>query len=69
MDRAVALAFEAPITRFHVHTCTIDGPGALGFYQRSGFVAVQRRIEIADDPRLAHGYDRSLAPHVPLIDP
>lgn len=69
MDRAVALAFDAPIEHFHVHTCTIDGPAALDFYLRSGFVAVGRKIEIADDPRIAHGYDRSLAPHVPLIDP
>ncbi|WP_299722366.1 GNAT family N-acetyltransferase [uncultured Tateyamaria sp.] len=69
MDRAVEHAFAAPIERFHVHTCSIDSPQALSFYQRSGFVPVMQKIEIDDDPRVAHGYDRSLAPHVPIIDP
>ncbi len=69
MDRAVEIAFAAPIARLHVHTCTIDSPHALSFYQRSGFTPIMQRIEIADDPRIAHGYERSLAPHVPLIDP
>lgn len=68
MDRAIELAFEGSINRFHLHTCTIDSPKALGFYLRSGFVAVRRSIEIADDPRISHGYDRDLAPHVPIIE-
>lgn len=69
MDRAVEHAFAAPIERFHVHTCTTDSPQALPFYFRSGFTSVMQRIEVADDPRIAHGYDRALAPHVPIIDP
>lgn len=68
MDRAIDLAFGAAIERFHLRTCTLDSPKALGFYQRSGFVAVRQRIEIADDPRVAHGYDKALAPHVPIIE-
>ena len=68
MDRAIELAFQGGIDRFHLHTCSIDSPGALGFYLRSGFRAVRRSIEIADDPRLKHGYDRALAPHVPIIE-
>jgi len=69
MDRAIELAFAAPIRRFHLHSCTIDSPQALGFYQRSGFLPVRQQIEIADDPRLTMGYDRTLAPHVPIFDP
>ncbi|MEO0401587.1 MAG: GNAT family N-acetyltransferase [Pseudomonadota bacterium] len=69
MDQAIAKAFETDaVRRFHLHTCTIDSPQALGFYRRSGFAPIRQRIEIADDPRIAHGYDRALAPHVPLID-
>jgi len=69
MDRAMEHAFARPIARFHVHTCTIDSPQALAFYRRSGFAPVMQRIEVADDPRIAHGYDRALAPHVPIIGP
>ncbi|MEM6372435.1 MAG: GNAT family N-acetyltransferase [Pseudomonadota bacterium] len=69
MDRAIEHAFAAPITHFHVHTCTIDSQQALGFYQRSGFIPVMQKIEVAEDPRIDHGYDRALAPHVPIIDP
>jgi GNAT superfamily N-acetyltransferase len=69
MDRAVEISFGASIDRFHVHTCTIDSPQALGFYQRSGFVPVRQQVEIADDPRIAHGYPRTLGPHVPIFDP
>lgn len=68
MDRAIALAFGAPIERLHLHTCTIDSQQALAFYLRSGFRPVAQRIEIADDPRIAHGYDRALGPHVPIFD-
>jgi len=68
MDRAVEYAFARPITRFHLHTCTIDSPQALSFYQRSGFKPTKQRIEIAEDPRIHHGYDRALAPHVPIFD-
>ncbi|KIC51815.1 GNAT family N-acetyltransferase [Tateyamaria sp. ANG-S1] len=69
MDRAIEFAFARDITRFHLHTCTIDSPQALGFYRRSGFTPIGQRIEIADDPRIAHGYPRDSAPHVPIIDP
>jgi len=52
MEHALTLAWAQPITRFHVHTCTLDSPQALAFYMRSGFTAYRRQIEIADDPRL-----------------
>lgn len=33
-------------------TCTLDHPGALGFYLKSGFVSTRRAIEVAPDPRM-----------------
>lgn len=69
MDRAIEAAFARPITRFHLHTCTLDSPQAMGFYRRSGFAVTHQKVEIADDPRIAHDYDPALAPHVPLIRP
>jgi hypothetical protein len=50
-----------------VHTCTLDHPAALAFYQRSGFVAYRRQVEIDDDPRLDGTLPADAAPHVPLI--
>ncbi|MFL5205517.1 MAG: GNAT family N-acetyltransferase, partial [Microvirga sp.] len=32
MNEAIGRAFARPIKRFLVHTCTLDSPGALGFY-------------------------------------
>jgi GNAT superfamily N-acetyltransferase len=69
MNRAIERAWERPIARFWVHTCTLDHPGALDFYVRSGFRAYARRIEIADDPRLTGLMPRSAAAHIPLIEP
>jgi GNAT superfamily N-acetyltransferase len=69
MNRALAQAWARPIRRLWVHTCTIDHPGALAFYLRSGFRAYARRIEVADDPRLAGLAPRDAAPHVPIIEP
>lgn len=51
MNRAIEKAWQRPISRFWVHTCTFDHPNAVMFYQRSGFVAFRRQIEIAPDPR------------------
>jgi len=68
MNQAIDLAWSQDITRFHVHTCTLDSPQALGFYRRSGFTPYRQNIEVADDPRVVHGYSRTLAPHVPIYD-
>ena len=68
MNRAIRLAWAEGITRFHVHTCTLDHPAALAFYQRSGFVPYAREIEIAQDPRLSGLLPMHAAPHVPLIE-
>lgn len=67
MNRAIARAWTQPIERFWVHTCTLDHPRALAFYQRSGFTAIRRQIEVAPDPRLEGVAPLSAAPHVPII--
>ncbi len=68
MEQALDLAWAQPINRFHVHTCTLDSPQALGFYRRSGFVPYRRQVEVADDPRLAGVLPREAAPQEPLIE-
>lgn len=67
MNRALALAWAKPISRFWVHTCTIDHPGAITFYQRSGFKVFKRGIEIDDDPRLKGQMPADAVPHHPVI--
>ena len=69
MAQAIERAWARPIRRFWVHTCTLDHPGALAFYVRSGFRPFKRQIEIADDPRLDGTLPRDAAPHVPIIAP
>ena len=67
MNRALELAWSRPISRFWLHTCTFDHPGAIPFYIRSGFKPYRRQIEIVDDPRLDGLLPTTAAPHVPLI--
>jgi GNAT superfamily N-acetyltransferase len=72
MNHAIARAWSHPsrkIHRFWLHTCSLDHPGAIGFYLRSGFVAYRRQIEVADDPRLTGRAIKTAAPHVPIISP
>lgn len=69
MNQAISLAWRAPITRFHVHTCTLDSPQALGFYIRSGFAPYRQQIEIEDDPRLSGVLPTEAASHVPIFRP
>lgn len=68
MNRALELAWARPIRRFWVHTCTLDHPAALTFYQRSGFRAFRRGVEVADDPRLAGVLPRQSAAFHPVIE-
>ena len=58
---------EAVVQRMWVHTCTLDSPNALAFYQKSGFSAYQRQLETFPDPRLTGLIPHSAAPHIPLI--
>jgi hypothetical protein len=67
MNEAITHAWDADITRFHVHTCTSDSPQALAFYIRSGFTPYKRQVEIDDDPRLSGVLPRSAAPTIPII--
>ena len=68
MNRALELAWSRQVSRVWVHTCTLDHPSALAFYQRSGFRPFRRQIEIADDPRLDGTAQRGAARHVPIIE-
>jgi GNAT superfamily N-acetyltransferase len=68
MNRALELSWSRPIARLWLHTCTHDHPGAVAFYQRSGFRAFRRQIEIEDDPRLDGTAPRDVARHVPIIE-
>ncbi|MGB7242710.1 MAG: GNAT family N-acetyltransferase [Sulfitobacter sp.] len=69
MNEAITRAWAKPITRFHVHTCTIDSPQALSFYRRSGFTAIRQQVEIANDPRLFSDLPETAGPHVPIFRP
>lgn len=69
MNRAIALAWARPISRFWVHTCTLDSPDALPFYVRSGFVPFARAVEVYADPRVAGVLPRDAAPQVPILEP
>jgi GNAT superfamily N-acetyltransferase len=68
MNRALEIAWSHPIRRLWLHTCSLDHPSAPEFYQRSGFRAFRRQIEIADDPRLSGVLSRGAARHVPIIE-
>lgn len=58
---------EPGVERMWVHTCSLDAPGALNFYVRSGFIPYQRQVEIFPDPRLSGLIPRDAAPQIPLI--
>jgi GNAT superfamily N-acetyltransferase len=58
---------EPGIVRMWVHTCTLDGPGALAFYIKSGFTPNQRQVETFKDPRLSGLIPIDAAPQIPLI--
>jgi GNAT superfamily N-acetyltransferase len=55
------------IARVWVHTCTLDDPRAVAFYQRQGFVPVARFVEVFRDPRAAGLLPADIAPLHPLI--
>lgn len=69
MNRALERAWSRRIRRMWVHTCTLDHPGIVPFYIRSGFVPFKRQIEIGDDPRAVGLLSKSAAPEVPIIPP
>jgi GNAT superfamily N-acetyltransferase len=67
MSQAIRLAWRHEPRRFWVHTCSLDHPGALPFYIRSGFHPYRRAVEVADDPRLTGLAPRDAATWLPLI--
>lgn len=69
MSHALEKAWEFPIERLHVHTCTLDSPAALPFYIRTGFTPIRQEVEIAPDPRLSGLIDARAAPQIPIIQP
>jgi GNAT superfamily N-acetyltransferase len=68
MGVALHRASQKGVGRLHVHTCSLDHPGALEFYVKAGFVATRRAIEVFEDPRLDGTLPREAAPHLPLIE-
>ena len=58
---------EPGVERLWVHTCTLDAPGALAFYMKSGFAPYKRQIETFPDPRLTGMLPQDAAPQIPLI--
>lgn len=67
MDFAIARVWDGGARRFWLHTCTLDHPGAVDFYVRSGFKPFRRGLEIAADPRLCGLLPVDAAPGVPLL--
>ncbi len=67
MNRAIAQVWSRPVTRFWLHTCSLDSPGALDFYRRSGFTPYAAKVEVYADPRLTGVLPRDAAPQIPLI--
>ncbi len=68
MNAAIETAWAHSINRFHVHTCTLDHPGALSFYRRSGFTPIRQQVEIAPDPRLTGDLPHDAGAHIPIFD-
>ena len=68
LGRALQHAWALGPERVWVHTCTLDHPAAVAFYQRSGFCPFRRQVEIADDPRLVGTLRRDAAKHVPIME-
>lgn len=67
MAQGLALAKRSGARQLHVHTCSLDHPGALRFYVRCGFRPVSRAIEVFDDPRLDGTLPLSAAAFMPAI--
>lgn len=65
---ALHRARESGARALHVHTCSLDHPRALAFYERAGFRPFRRALEIFDDPRLDGTLPREVARQVPLLD-
>lgn len=67
MAETLDRAWRKGIERVWLHTCTLDSPAALPFYQKAGFRAYKREISVARDPRLTGLLPETAGPHIPLI--
>lgn len=67
MAEALSRAKSRGVSHLMVHTCSLDAPGAVDFYRKSGFVPYRRAIEIFADPRLDGTLPPEAAAQVPLI--
>ena len=67
MQFAIDRVWRGGTQRFWVHTCTLDHPRAVRFYEQSGFRAFKREIEVDDDPRLSGILPRGAAAWCPII--
>jgi len=60
-------AWIGPTERVWLHTCNLDSPAALSFYQKCGFRPYKCAVEVADDPRLRGILPEDAAPQAPII--
>ncbi len=67
MAETLARAWGKGIERVWLHTCTLDHPGALGFYRAQGFAAIRRTIETFPDPRALGLLPIESAPQIPYL--
>lgn len=67
MTEALRRAWQDDTRRVWLHTCTLDHPGAIGFYRHCGFIPYRRAIDVFDDPRTKGHIDASAAPQFPII--
>ena len=51
LQHAIGAAFARGAKRFWLHTCTLDHPKAVAFYQRAGFAVYKEETKWLDDPR------------------
>jgi GNAT superfamily N-acetyltransferase len=67
MAEVQRLVFGQGAQRLWLHTCTLDHPAAVQFYQAQGFRAFKREVEIMEDPRLAGLTRRDAGGYHPII--
>jgi len=67
MAETLDRAWRSGIERVWLHTCTLDSPFALEFYQKSGFNAFKREVSMGRDPRLLGLLPNSAGSHIPII--
>lgn len=67
MAEALARAWTPGVGRVWLHTCTLDHPAALRFYQREGFRPIRRTVETFADPRHTGLLPADAAPQIPYL--